>query len=46
MNWVEALKIYNKNTPKWHIPKKGTPEHQQVLDIMHVTNILGRIIVE
>ena len=33
MNWLEALKIFNKNK-KWTIPKKGTPEYNKVKMIM------------
>jgi hypothetical protein len=32
--WIRALKIFNKNKPKWVVPKKGTKEHKQVKKIM------------
>jgi hypothetical protein len=37
MNWLEALKIYNaqmNNTGKFIIPKKGSPEYDQVKKLM------------
>jgi transposase len=33
MNWLEALKVFNKGK-KWTIPKKGTPEYNKVKMIM------------
>ncbi len=33
MNWLEALKVFNKGK-KWTIPKKGTPEYNEVKNIM------------
>jgi hypothetical protein len=33
-SWLSALKIWNKGTGKWCIPKKGTPEYDEVLKIM------------
>jgi len=32
MSWIEALKKYNSGK-KWEIPKKGTPEYEQVIEI-------------
>lgn len=32
MSWIEALKKYNEGK-KWEIPKKGTPEYEQVISI-------------
>ena len=34
MRWVDALKKYNEGKTTWCIPRKGTPEHTEVLDIM------------
>ena len=35
MNWVEALKAWNaKHGGRWQIPKKGTPEYEQVRRLM------------
>ena len=31
MNWIEALKKWNSGRPKWMMPKKGTPEHAEVM---------------
>ena len=40
MNWLNALKIFNRDNPgKWCIPKTGTPEHQTVLYIMNVNHM-------
>jgi hypothetical protein len=35
MSWIEAVKKWNKDTkqPKYKIPKKGTKEHKQVMEI-------------
>jgi len=32
MSWIEALKKYNEGQ-KWSIPKKGSPEYEQVIEI-------------
>jgi len=35
MRWIDALKIWNEgNDGKWCIPKRNSPEHAQVLEIM------------
>ena len=35
MRWIDALRIWNQdNGGKWCIPRSGTPEHAQVLEIM------------
>ena len=35
MRWIDALRLWNQdNSGKWCIPKKGTIEHTQVLEIM------------
>jgi hypothetical protein len=34
MKWIEALKHYNAGKKMYCIPKKGTPEHAEVLAIM------------
>ena len=36
MNWLQALKIFNKDHKgTWCIPKKDTPEYKTVVDIMN-----------
>ena len=35
MSFVEALKIWNKNKNYYCIPKKGTKEHAEVMEIMN-----------
>lgn len=37
MNWLEALKQFNKGRDKWLIPKKDTPEYAQVRALMRDT---------
>lgn len=34
MKWIDALKAYNAKKGGWCVPKKGTPEHAEVLKIM------------
>ena len=36
MRWIEAVKIWNTehNKGKWCVPKKGSPEHSEVMKIM------------
>ena len=36
MRWIDALRIWNQdnNGKKWCIPRSGTPQHAQVLEIM------------
>jgi hypothetical protein len=34
MNWIEALKEWNKNNKKYVIPKKGTKEYDEVKLLM------------
>ena len=35
MRWIDALRIWNlDNGGKWCIPKKGSLDHAQVLEIM------------
>ena len=36
MKWVEALKIYNAGK-SWCVPRKGTPEHAEVMKIVNRT---------
>lgn len=33
MKYVEALKIFNKRKGKWCLPKKGTKDYREVLQI-------------
>ena len=35
MNYLEALKIYNKGQNSWCSPRKGTPEYYMVKSIMN-----------
>ena len=35
MNWIEALREFNKNRPTYLIPKRGSKEHSDVLKIMN-----------
>ena len=37
--WVSALKEMNKGSNNWCVPKKGTAEYQQVMNIMNKTSI-------
>ena len=40
MNWLQALKIFNKDhTGAWCIPKHGTPEYKTAVDIMNGKHI-------
>ena len=34
MKWIEALKKFNAGKGEWCVPKKGTPEHEEVLSLM------------
>ena len=34
VTWLQALKEYNKDKPKWVIPKKGTKEYMEVKRLM------------
>ena len=34
MNWIEALKIYNRNPALWSVPRKGGHPYEEVLTIM------------
>lgn len=34
MRWLDALKEWNKGSPKWCIPRKGSPEYDAVKAIM------------
>jgi len=34
MRWIDALKEWNKGSPKWCIPKKGSAEYDAVKEIM------------
>ena len=34
MKWIEALKVWNDGRDKYTIPKKGTPEYDEVKKIM------------
>ena len=34
MKWIEALKKYNQGKEEWCIPKKGSNEYNQVMNIM------------
>jgi len=40
MNWISALKEYNKDK-KWVVPKKGTPEYDEVRKIMDASGTSG-----
>ena len=33
-SWTEALKKWNKDKPKWSIPKKGTAGYDEVKKMM------------
>ena len=37
--WVSALKEMNKGSNNWCVPKKGTAEYQQVMNIMNKSSI-------
>ena len=37
MKWVEALKEWNKEKPTWCIPRKDTPEYNEVMAIKNGT---------
>ncbi len=34
LSWIQALQVYNKGKT-WSVPRKGTPEHQAVKDLMN-----------
>jgi hypothetical protein len=34
LSWVAALKKYNEGKGKWCVPRKGTPEHAEVMALM------------
>ena len=34
MKWITALKKFNESKPSWCIPRRNTPDHKRVLDIM------------
>jgi hypothetical protein len=34
MNWVQALKEWNTGKDKWCVPRKGTPEYDEVRELM------------
>jgi hypothetical protein len=34
MRWVDALKVFNQGKSSWCIPKKGSKEHAEVMEIM------------
>lgn len=34
MNWISALKEYNKGHGSWCIPRKGTAEYNKVRELM------------
>lgn len=40
VSWIEALKKWNaeREGQKWSIPRKGTPEHEQVMKIMYAVS--------
>lgn len=38
MKWLEALKIFNKGSPEWCVPKKGTKLYDKVVKIMNSDN--------
>ena len=42
MSWIKALKMWNDSKKDhknaWCVPKKGTLEYNQVIDIMHGIN--------
>ena len=35
MKWIDALKQFNSTRDKWIVPKKETPEYQEVVKIMN-----------
>lgn len=35
MKWIDALKKWNEGKGAWCIPKKGTPQHAEVISLMH-----------
>jgi len=34
MKWITALKKFNESKPSWCIPRRNTPDHKKVLDMM------------
>jgi len=34
MTWIAAVKQWNEGKAKWSMPRKGTPEHAEVMAIM------------
>jgi hypothetical protein len=32
--WIEALREFNSSRESWCVPKKGTPEHAEVMGLM------------
>mgnify|MGYP005856843491 CR=1 FL=1 len=34
MSWIQALKIWNRGRDVWCVPKGGTKEYDEVIDIM------------
>jgi hypothetical protein len=34
MSWIQALKIWNRGRDVWGVPKGGTKEYDEVIDIM------------
>ena len=32
--YIDALKEFNKDKPKWCVPKKGSKDHTEVIAIM------------
>jgi len=34
LSWIQALQVYNKGKT-WSVPRKGTPEHKAVKDLMN-----------
>ena len=34
VSWIDALKKWNEGREKWSIPRKGTPEYDEVMKMM------------
>ena len=44
--WILAIKYYNQNSgKKWIVPRKGTPEHAEVIKIMKNATIDDGVII-
>lgn len=41
--WSIALKQYNEDKPGWCIPKKGTPQHAEILELARAYSGKGEV---